>query len=144
MNSGTGFIHICRSNVRSVRLIMFVIRSIASFGLSRWIPRGKVCRLSMKTRTPYTNVLPNGERQVYLNPYSEPFPKMLTYNMNIDGSCCKAHQHSTDAKKRPNVDDSIKSRGECFSRRSRIIATRYDKLAVRFLALYIWYIFWSG
>ena len=35
----------------------------------------------METGTPYTNVLPNGNRQVYLNPYSKSFPKMPTCRM---------------------------------------------------------------
>ena len=43
--------------------------------------RGGTCRLFMETGIPYTNVLPNGKRQVYLNPYSKSFPKMPTCRM---------------------------------------------------------------
>ena len=81
INSGSGFIHICRLDVKGARSIMYVIRLMVSSGSCGRVLRGEICRLFMETGTPYTNVLPDGNRQVCLNPYSKSFPKMPTCRM---------------------------------------------------------------
>ena len=74
-------IHICRLDVKGVRSIMYVIWSMVSSGSCGQVLRGEICRLFTETGTPYTNVLPNGNRQGCLNPYSKFFPKMPTCRM---------------------------------------------------------------
>ena len=99
MNSGTGFIHICRLDVKGVRSIMYVIRSMVSSGSCGQVLRGEICRLFTETGTPYTNVLPNGNRQGCLNPFKILSENAGMQDVSIDSSCCKAHQHSAGAKK---------------------------------------------
>ena len=100
MNSGTGFIHICRLDVKGARLIMYVIRSMVSSGSCGRVLRGEICRLFMENwNTIYKCFAKWEQTGVFESIFKILSEDADTQDVSIDSSCCKAHQHSAGAEK---------------------------------------------
>ena len=100
MNSGTGFIHICRLDVKGARLIMYVIRSNGIL----WIRRtGSLWRdlppVYGNWNTIYKCFAKWEQTGVFESIFKIFSEDADMQDVSIDSSCCKAHQHSAGTEK---------------------------------------------